>query len=894
MRPVDVLLADGRVAVIRPVRAEDRAALVRLHEGASDDSIRFRFFTGNRNAGLVYVDHLVSGANDVVALMAFQEDRAVGVASAEIVEPGRAEIAFLIDEGAHGLGLGTVLLEHLAAACRDRGVDSFTAEVLGDNHAMIRVFMDAGFETEQSTKEGVVTFSLSTEATSAAVEAADVRECQAETRSLEPLLTPRSVAILGVRRSGEGVGAAVLGAVQAGGFTGDLYVVHPSAEEIGGVKTYPNVLAIGRRIDVIIVAVPADQVLGAVRKAAEAGTRAAVVLSAGFSEMGPEGHRIQREMVAAARTHSMRLIGPNCLGLISNDPSVRLNATFSKGQPPPGGLAVASQSGGVGIALLDECHRTGLGMSFFVSLGNKADVSSNDLLAAWLDDSRVTAAALYLESFGNAQKFARLARRFSERKPLLAVVGGRSEGGRRAGASHTAAAAAPSVGVDALFAQAGVIRCGGVHSLADTARLLTTQPLPAGPRVGIVGNAGGLGVLAADAAQDSGLVVPALSDETGGRISEYVSSTLGVNNPIDLGAGATPGAFIGATKVMLATDEVDAVLLVVAATAVTDASALLDELITLQASHRDKPLLLVVLGDVAVPAGLAEVVAGFSSVEDAMGALGNVSRYVAWRSAPRGRSPETIPGAADRARALAQAALARPSMEAAGGWLDAPDLRALLECYGIDAMPGALVVGPTDAAEAAREIGFPVVAKVADPRVVHRTDRGLVRTSLGSAEEVHQAVEAFEVEMGGTEFPVLIQAQAPRGVEMAVGLVRDPRFGPLVMVAAGGVATDVWSDRVFLMPPITDLDAARAVRSLRSWALLEGHRGAPAVDVAALELLLQSVGRLARDVPEVAELDLNPVIVTPSGLSCVDAKVRLEPATRVLDPGVPRRLRMPD
>jgi acyl-CoA synthetase (NDP forming)/GNAT superfamily N-acetyltransferase len=892
---VDVLLADGRVALIRPVRQTDLEALLELHERASDESVRLRFFTVSRATGRTYVEHLCDPVdpNHLVALVALIGDDILAVASAETIGPETADISFLVADFAHGLGLGTLLLEHLAAAARDRGIRRFSADVLADNWPMLRVFTDAGFDVDKQSDMGVVTLGLDTAATARAVAAADRRECVAEARSLEPLLYPHSVAVVGVRRDGGGVGCAVLDGLRRGGFTGEVYVVHPSATDIGGTPAYPDFGSIGHPVDLVVVAVPAAQVAETIRQAAGAGSRSAVILSSGFGEMGGDGNARQRELVTLARRHSMRLVGPNCLGVMTTDPAFRLNATFTRDLPEPGGLAIASQSGGVGIALLDVARETQLGIASFVSLGNKADVSGNDLLAAWLDDDRVSAAALYLESFGNAQKFARIARRFAERKPLLAVVGGRSDGGRRAGASHTAAAAAPAVGVDALFAQAGVIGCRTLDSIVDTARLLTTQPLPSGPRLGIVGNAGGLGVLAADAATADGLVVPELSTALSAQLTEHVSGTSAVSNPVDLGAGASPAGFLSTVTAMLGSDEVDAVLAVVAGTAVTDSGALLDALVEARAVDVRKPLLLVALGDVSVPPDSASGFARFGSVEDAAEAFAHAARYAAWLAAPAGTHRLEVPGAATRARLLATSALPSPGAPVAAGWLAPGKARDLLDCYGIEAPLGAVATGIDAVVEAAERIGFPVVAKVADPGVVHKTDRGLVRTGLTSPDEVLRAVAAFRTELG-TEPAVLVQPQVADGVEVAVGLVRDDSFGPLVMVAAGGIATDVWSDRVFLMPPLTDNDAARAVRSLRIWPLLAGHRGSPGVDVAALERLVLDVGQLALDVPDIAEMDLNPVIMTPAGAACVDVKIRLAAAAGTTDAGVPRRLRTPD
>lgn len=883
--PADVLLADGGVAVIRPLRPDDRAALEGLHERASDDSVRLRFFALSRRAGHDYVAHLFSEHGPAACLVATVRGDVVGIASAERLSEDTAEVAFMVADAARGRGVGSLLLEHLAAAARDLGIRSFTAEVLSDNLAMSQVFADAGFSMTRRANGGVVDVELSTTASARAVAAADAREFRSEALSLAPLMRPACVAVVGVRREPGGIGRAVLDSIRAGGFTGELAVVHPSAPEIDGIPTHRRLTDVGRHIDVVVVTVPVSRLLAVMDDAVAAAVSTMVVISSGFEEVGAEGADIQHRMLRLARENSIRLIGPNCLGVMVNDPAIRLNATFTRLVPPPGGLAVASQSGGVGIVLLDVAARIGLGVGSFISLGNKADVSGNDLLAAWSEDPRVTAGALYLESFGNAPKFARIARTFSERKPLLAVVGGRSAGGRRAGASHTAAAATPAVGVDALFAQTGVIACHSAEAMAETALLLSEQPRPAGFRIGVISNAGGMGVLASDSADAHGLTVPELSAALRARVAEHVTGTSGTSNPIDLGAGAGPPGLAAAVDAVLASGEVDALVVVLVATSVADPTPLLGALAAARTPHRDVPVVLVPMGGLEVAPGALAGVTTLPSVEAAVSALARVSRYSAWL-----RTPHDETAAHDETRAAAARARARVlvAADAGEGWLGLDDAVELLAPYGL-APDGRLALSAVDAAVIAAALGFPVAVKVADPGVVHKTDRGLVRTGLGSVPEVLAAVRDFATELHAESVPVLVQPMVD-GVEVALGIVRDPGFGPLVMVAAGGVATDVWDDRSFLIPPIGARDAARAVRSLRLWPVLNGYRGARSVDVAALERELVALGRLAADVPEVAELDLNPVLVTATGIARVDVKIRLC-ASAPIQPGIPRQLR---
>ena len=883
--PADVLLRDGTIAVIRPLEPADLPALVELHESVSDDSLRLRFFSPSRYAAREYVKHL-RDAPDTRALVLEREGRICALATAEPVEPGAAEVAFLVADDLHGMGVGSLLLEHLAAACRGCGVRRFLAEVLWENRAMLDVFLAAGFAVVRHSEGASVTVEMDTVASAEAVAAADHRECEAETRSLQPLLYPRAVAVAGARGDGTGVGAAILRSVVAGGYTGDLYVVHPRAREVEGVAAVRRLRDLPGPVDLAVIAVPAARVLDALEDAADASVPAAVIVSSGFGELGEEGARLQRQILALARRRSIRVVGPNCLGLMSLHPDVRLNATFSGSVPPPGGLAVASQSGGVGIVLADTAQELGLGVASFVSLGNKVDVSSNDLLAAWRDDPRVTAAALYLESFGNAPKFARFARRFAERKPLLAVVGGRSSGGRRAGASHTAASASPSVAVDALFAQAGVIGCDGADDMAEAALLLAEQPLPAGRRVAVLTNAGGTGVLAADAADSCGLSVPELSARLRAKIARYVSGTTGTGNPVDTGA-AVPARDLGAiADLLLGSDEVDAVLVLLVATGANDAAAGMHAVAAARARHPEKPLVLVPMGGLRAPAQGLPGITTYRSHAAAVRALARATRYAEWRAHPPEAAAAVRSDPPEEARPAAASLMGTATDE--HGWLSVADATGLLAAYGLDPL-GEVVSGADAAVEAAGWLGYPVAVKVAGREVPHKSDRGLVKVGVSSPEGVAAAVAAFQQELGDPDVPVLVQNVAS-GVEIALGVVRDPRFGPLVMVAAGGVAVEVWKDHTFMLPPVSRSDALRAIRSLRIWPLLDGFRGSPRADVDGLVDLVVELGALAEDVPQVADVDLNPVIVGPDSCAVVDVKVRLDRGA-VVDPGIPRRLR---
>jgi len=884
--PADVRLSDGSVGVIRPLRLTDRDALFALHDEVGLESLRLRFFNASRAAGHAYVDHLLAqhDSGQVLALGLWQHQRLGGLATAERFGD-EAEVAFLVADELRGHGVGTLLLEHLAAVARSAGVRRFTAEVLAENGAMIRVFTDAGFGITRHLDRGVVIVEMDTQVSDSALRAADSRESQAEAASLTALMRPQRVAVVGARRDGTGVGAAIIDSIVQGGYLGELVVIHPSAGTVRGVTAYSSFAEAPGPVDLVLVAVPPEQVTTCVEEAADAGARAAVVITSGFAEMGPAGAALQHELVRIARQRGIRVVGPNCLGLLDNQPDVRLSATFAGANPPAGGLAIASQSGGVGIVVIDLARRLGLGVGHFVSLGNKADISGNDLLAAWADDPEVTAAALYLESFGNPAKFARIGRRFAESKPLLAVVGGRSGSGQRAGASHTAAAATAAVRVDALFAQAGVIACRDAEELTETALLLAEQPLPAGPRLAVLGNAGGLGVLAADTATRYGLEVPVLSDVLRTQIGRYVAGTVGTANPVDTGAGGGAKDLGRIATRLLGTDEVDAVLVVLAATRTLDPDATLAELARARCAHPAKPMVGVLLG--GLEGDPLPGVTVLPSVDSAIRSLTHAVGYGAWLRTPRTTAPVTDPARLTVVRRWVDEHLERKE----AGWLGPADAAALLAPYDVSPC-GVVAKGAAAAAAAAAEVGLPVAVKVADPRVVHKTERGLVRAGLPYVDHVRSAVEGFAAEMGEPDVEVIVQPMA-HGIEVALGVVRDPGLGPLVMVAAGGTATELLNDRRLLLAPVSAQDAARALRSLRIWPLLAGYRGSEPVDEQALVDLVVALGRLAVDVPELVEADLNPVVATAQGVDLVDVKLRLGHGEPV-DAGVPRRLRDAD
>jgi len=882
---VQVLLTDGSIATIRSVRPADREALYALHDHASDEAIRLRFFTVARPAAHHYVDVVCAPTTRTTALVVEQVGALLALGTAEPLGDGTAEVSFFVADSRHGHGVGTLLLEHLAAAARTSGVRRFVATVLATNTAMIRVFNDVGFETRLQRSSDTMTLTMETAATDRAVAAADARERRAEAASLRPLLHPRVVAVAGAGRRPASVGHAVLQNIVDAGFSGSVHVVNPGVREVAGVRAHPTVAALPEVPDLVVVAVPAPRVAAVLADAAEAGARAAVVLASGFRERGEAGRRAEWSLVEVARGHGMRVVGPNCLGIVSMAGRTRLDATFATVAPLPGRLAVGSQSGGVGIALLDASVRHRLGLCYFVSLGNKADVSGNDLLAAWADDPGVGAAALYLESFGNPVKFARLARYFAERKPLVVLGGGMTDSGRRAGLAHTARPAVPDSALSALCAHAGAIQARDLSELVDISRVVTTQPLPAGPRVGVIGNAAGLGVLVADAGLQHGLTTPELSPGLRHDIGERVGTGYGTLNPVDLGAGATPQMYESVIQAVCDADEVDMVLVVHVATRLADP----DEV--LAAADRALDLCGTAAAVVCIGAGSppgvlpSRQVPVFSSVDGATAALGALARYAAWRHAPRGRRTAPAAGVVDRGREVVRELL---DAEPAGRRLSYAESARLLDAVGISTVEVAVVDSADGAVGVAVRQPGPVVLKAADPRIRHKTEQGLVVTDVRGTRAVQAAFDRLVRLLPPGEGSVVVQPQVAAGLELAVGVVRHEGFGPLVMIAAGGVHADVWDDRTFLMPPVTDLDVARAMRRLRLWPLLAGHGGAPEADLQALEQLVLRVADVAWELPEVAELDLDPVVVGPDTIHCVDARLRVAPAEQREQPAARR------
>jgi len=703
--------------------------------------------------------------------------------------------------------------------------------------------------------------------------------------SLEPLFRPRSVAVIGASRRRDAIGGAILHNLLEQGFQGPVYPVNPSSTHVQSVPSYPDVGSIPGPVDLAIIVVPAAHVLEAAEACGKKRVRALVVISAGFKETGAEGAKREAELRDMVRRHGMRLIGPNCLGILNTDPKVSMNATFAPVQPPAGRVAFSSQSGALGLAILDYARKLGLGISQFMSVGNKADVSGNDLIEFWEKDDGTDLILLYLESFGNPAKFTQLARRVARKKPIVAVKSGRTKSGARAASSHTGSLAGSDAAVEALFHQSGVIRTDTIEELFDTALLLAYQPVPTGPRVAILTNAGGPGIMAADACESARLELPSLDPKTVKALRAFLPAEASVRNPVDMIASANAPSYEKALRLLVEDKNVDAVIVIFVPPLVTGAPDVARAILA-GASGSKKPILSCFMGSHGVPESLQSLNEGhipsYAFPEAAARTLARTVKYGTWRAAPAGKVPALSGIDPARAKAAIARALDGAAPDSPPVWIDAASRQQLFDAYGIRTTQDRTAGNRGEAAAAAKSIGFPVVMKVISPDVVHKTDVGGVKLGLRSEEEAARAFDEIRTSLAsaqpGARFEgVTVEPMVSGGVETIVGMTRDPSFGPVVLFGLGGVAVELLRDVSVRVAPLTDRDAEEMIREIRGHPLLEGYRGAPSMNRASLLDLIHRVSRMTTENPEILELDLNPVLVFPGDKPCValDARLRI-------------------
>lgn len=941
----DVVLRDGGTARIRPITTDDADRLVSFYEQVSDESKYYRFFAPyprlsakdvHRFTHHDYVDRVglaVTVGGEFIATVRYDRIDARGrPASAPADE---AEVAFLVQDAHQGRGVASALLEHIGAVARERGIRRFAAEVLPANNKMIKVFRDAGYTQQRSFEDGSVHLTLDLEPTAESLAVQRAREHRAEARSVQRLLAPGSVAVIGAGRTPGGVGRTVLRNLLGAGFTGRTYAVNSAfaADQatIDGVPAHRSLGEIGEPVDLAVVAVPADRVPEAVADCGEHGVQGLVVLSAGYAEWGAEGRERQRELVRQARSYGMRIIGPNAFGIINNSEAIRLNASLAPERPASGRIGLFTQSGAIGIALLSGLYRRGAGLSTFISAGNRADISGNDFLQYWYEDPDTDVALLYLESLGNPRKFTRLARRTAAVKPVVVVKGARHSGSTPPGHA-VPVSRIPDATVSALMRQAGVIRVDTVTEMIDAGLLLADQPLPAGGRVAILGNSESLGLLTYDACLAEGLRP---------------------RPPIDLTTAATPQDFRDALAEALADDGCDAVVV----TAIPwvgengeaesgDGEVLATALHAAAATGPAKPVAVVhveigglaealaaatstvaqqrpataspAIGVPGRPAAAAPQRPGgpgtgttgagdpapgaprtvgripaYPAAERAVRALAEAVRYAQWRrqAAVPGKVPEFLDDTTDEPAAAALIdTLLGQDPDPRGRPLEHDEARALLACYGITVRPTLPAPGPEEAVAAAARLGYPVALKTTAPHLRHRADLGGVRLDLDGEAALRRAYGELTDLLGKpAELRPVVQSMAPRGVDTVVRATIDPAAGAVLSFGLAGAPSELLGDTAHRLVPATDRDAAELIRSIRAAPVLFGWRGSAPVDTAALEELLLRVSRLVDDHPEVVSIALEPVVVATRGLSVLGASVRLSPPPARTDLG-PRRL----
>ena len=863
----DVILRDGRTLRLRAPDRGDRDAVTAFLVALSPESMSQRFHASLRpRAGLIepFLDPDWTTRGALIGVLGEAgSERVVALASFDrLRDPAAAEVAFAVADEMQGVGVGTRLLEQLAARAAAGGIERLVFEILPGNHQMLDVVHASGFAVEQRMTRGVIEATLLIEPTGGYVARVDDRDHVAVAASLRAFLAPASVAVYGASARRGTIGGELFRNVLAGHFAGQVIPINRRGEAVEGVPARTTLSGVYPVVDLAVICVPARTVLAAARDALASGVRSLCVISAGFAEVGSEGLGRQAALLDLVRAHGGRLIGPNCLGIASS--AHRLNATFAAGVLPPGNVGFASQSGALGLAVVEQARARGLGLSAFVSLGNKADVSSNDLLEYWEDDAATAVVALYLESFGNPARFARIARRVSRGKPVLALKGGASAAGARAAASHTAALASSDAAVDALFRQAGVQRARTLSEFLDAALILSTQLLPRGPRVAVVTNGGGLGILFADACAAAGLELPEPSAATRERLCAVTPPEGSLVNPIDLLGSASAEMFAAVLPLLLDDPAFDAVCVLFARPALTtgiDVERALDEAVA--TGTAEKPVVAVVLtGEAADAVEPPRRVTTFPSPEAAAGALGTAARRAAWLRRPQGITPK-LPGID---RAGAQETVESALADAEETWLAAHEAERLLEAYGIPLARGIVARTPSEAAEAASTIGGPVAVKSAIAGA-HKSETGGVVLDLREPDAVRTAA----ARIGGD---VLVQPML-EGEELIAGIVQDASFGPLVAFGIGGVMAELLGATSIAIAPLTDIDAAELLTAGPVGRMVRGFRGRPPLDAAALIDLLHRLSALAVDLPEIVELDLNPVLAASTGCVAVDQRIHI-------------------
>jgi acetyltransferase len=877
---ISVALKDGSSLHLRPIDMADEERLLALFSRMSKQTIYLRFhhvlthMSREEARRFCTVDYLDTFA--LVGTLGEGPDERIIAVGRYARQPGatRAQIAFEVEDKYQGLGIGTHLLDQLAYIARDKGITTFEAEVLAENKDMMNVLINSGFTMKRQYQGTTYVGLLDLAPTEVVEQKSAEREKFTSIASLRAFLNPRSVAVIGASRRPNTIGNFVFRNLIQQDFKGVVYPVNPSAEVIAAVKAYPSILDIPGDIDLAIISIPADRVQQVVEECAHKGVKGIVVLTSGFADTGPDGAERQKKLLTTIRSYGMRMLGPNCMGMINTNPDVNLNATFSAVVPPPGNIAFATQSGVLGSAILMYATSLNIGLSTFVSIGNRADVSSNELLQYWEDDPDTDVVLLYLESFGNPRKFTRVARSITAKKPVVAVTSNRTPLQLRTTSSQTAAMATDQAATEALFKQAGILRADTLEDLFDTGSLLANQPLPAGNRVAIISNAGGPALLTADACRARGLDIPVLSEDTVSKLKSLLSPRANTTNPIDMSPEFQIGQYRDALKFLLADENVDIIVVIFIPPILKlseDFAAIIREVAPLF-REKGKPLVTSFLGlrgsRIELGSKDNRFVPSFAFPESTAGALSRALEFSQRLKKPTGKIPEFADIQKEKADSIIQAALSKSGQSSV--WLDAESILGLLDCYGIRFVTLKLAHTPDEAATASEEIGCPVAVKILSSTISQKTDVEGVILDCRTRDEVEKAFCRISdnlqsvgkrQEMEG----VIIQKMVQGGIEVIVGVTQHPAFGPLIMFGLGGVYAELFKDVTFSIHPLTDLDAHDMVRAVKAYQLLEGWRGSRMADIRSIEEVLLRISALVENHPQILEMDLNPVKVLSDG-----------------------------
>jgi acyl-CoA synthetase (NDP forming)/GNAT superfamily N-acetyltransferase len=888
-----IILRDGSTALIRPAEPGDRDELREFFHQLTPESKRRRFFSIADPAEAL-LERQCDSSNPRVQLTLIVRrilegaSRIIACASYVARDTASAEVAFAVDDEFQGRGLGGILLERLALIAARHGFVRFWAVTRLENALMLDTFRRSGFPLHTKVEDECVEIDFAVIPSEDSVSRSEARDRLFTTASLHPLFRPRAVALIGASRDATSIGYRILHGLVSGGFHGPVYAVNPSATHVHSLPAYASARQVPPGTDLAIVAIPREAVLDAVDDCAAAGVRAIVVVTAGFLETYAGGHALQEKLLERVRGHGMRLVGPNSMGVVNTEPGVRLNASVSPALPPRGTVAMSSQSGVLGLAMLELARQRHVGVSTFISVGNKADISGNDLLQYWEGDDATRLILLYLEAFGNPRRFARIARRVSLVKPIVVVKAGRRAAAEGPHGSGEAGFLPDDAPVDALFRQTGVIRADTVDEMFDLAAALDRQPLPAGRRVAILSDGSGPGLLCAGACEAARLSVGSLSDDTLRRLATFLPPDTSLGNPLELVFSPSAEPFRQAIEALLTAPEVDALVAIHTPLDASGTETMLEAVrqgvtAARAAGGAGKPVLVCVLAkeNAGMPLVLgSESIPTYAFPESAARVLGKVAAYAEWRAGPHGVIPDfddIDPGAARR--------ICRAAIDGRGaGPLTSEEARSVLKAMRLPVAPGGVARTPDEAAALARTIGFPVAVKLAAPRLLHKTETGAVHLNVGDETAVRIAFGAIRRTMEAVhDAPamegVLVQPMAGTDVEVMVRMVEDPHFGPLVVFGLGGIHVEVIADVGVRVTPLTDRAAEAMVREIRGYALLEGYREHPPADLPAIHDVLLRVSRLVEEVPEIADLDLSPIFVGPPGGGCYifDSRIAVAP-----------------